>query len=222
MTETQPVVAALCLGQPQTHTYFGKPVETGGGKHPVPAAHLGRLGFEGDGQADLVNHGGPDKAACVYGLDHYPYWERWLGRPLAPGAFSENLTLTGLAETGVAIGDEFQIGLPGVGPRVQVSQPRVPCGKLAGKHGRKDLPEHIHLTGFSGFYVRVLAEGRVQTGDALTRVAEDPARVTIAFVNDLYYRRRTAPDDFERALAVAALSDAARASLLKRRAALGQ
>lgn len=208
-------VVSLNLGLPQTLTYFSKEVRTGGQKLPAAEAILRVTGFDGDGQADLKNHGGPDKAACVYPFDHYPRWAELLGAPLEPGAFSENLTLAGVRETEVAIGDVWQLGAA----RVQVSQPRQPCSKLAGKRGRKDLPERIHATGFSGFYLRVLQEGVVRAGDPITILARDPAGVTVQFVNELLYKQRADPADFERALAVAALSEAARHSLLKRRPA---
>jgi len=205
-------IISLNLGQPETTTYFGREVRTGGRKLPAPEAFLRRAGFDGDGQADLKNHGGPDKAVCVYAFDHYPFWEHWLGQPLSPGAFSENLTTRGLLESEVCIGDVFRVG----GARVQVSQPRQPCSKLAGRLNRKDLPEKIHATGYSGFYLRVLDEGLVRAGDPLDWVERDPAGVTVQFVNALLYGQRSDRESFERALAVAALSEAGRAALLKR------
>lgn len=205
-------LVSLNLGLPETLTCFGKPVRTGGRKQPAPEAFLGATGFAGDGQADIQNHGGLDKAVCVYMFDHYPYWEQALGGPLEPGAFSENLTLGGVRETEVAIGDVWQLGAA----RVQVSQPRQPCSKLAGRHGRRELPGMIHATGFSGFYLRVLEPGLVRAGDPVTLLERDPARVTVQFVNELLYRQRADRADFARALAVAALSEAGRRAVLKR------
>lgn len=202
----------LNVGRPETLEYFGKAVPTGGRKRPVPEAYLSAAGFAGDGQADLKNHGGPDKAVCVYPHDHYAHWENALGAPLEPGAFSENLTLAGALEAEVGLGDIWQVG----GARVQVSQPRIPCGKLAGKRGHKELPELIHANGFSGFYLRVLAEGLVRAGEAVSVVERHPAGVTIQFVNELLYKHRTERADFERALAVEALAEAGRRALLKR------
>lgn len=203
---------ALNVGLPATLTYFGQDVQTGGRKLPVPQAELRLTGFDGDGQADLKNHGGPDKAVCVYAFDHYPFWETWLGGPLEPGAFSENLTIAGVRETEVGLGDVWQIGPT----RLQVSQPRQPCSKLAGQRGRRDLPEQIHATGFSGFYLRVLEPGLIRAGDPVTVLARHPAGVTVQFVNELLHKQRTGRADFERALAVDALSEAIRRSLLKR------
>jgi MOSC domain-containing protein YiiM len=205
-------IISINLGQPETLTYFYKPVETGGRKTPAPHALLRRTNFEGDGQADLKNHGGPDKAVCVYSFDHYPYWEQTLGVRLEPGAFSENLTIAGLRESEVCIGDVFDIGEA----RVQISQPRIPCSKLAGKHNRKDLPDRIHANGYSGFYFRVLREGLVRVGEAVTLVERHPSGASVEFANQVMYKQRTDRASLERLLAVEALSEAWRASLSKR------
>src|SRR6185503_20929609 len=162
-------IVSVNVGTPQSLSYGSKKTHTGGLKTPVPQAMLRFHNFEGDRQADLKNHGGPDKAVCVYSFDHYPYWEEWFGQveahgrgPLQPGAFSENLTISGVRETELCIGDIFGAGQA----VVQLSQPRQPCTKLAGKNGRKDLPGAIHENGFSGFYLRVILEGLVRAGDA--------------------------------------------------------
>ncbi|HET7272154.1 MAG TPA: MOSC domain-containing protein, partial [Rubrobacter sp.] len=127
-------------------------MRTGGAKRPVPGALLRFEGFDGDGQADLVNHGGPEKAVCVYPFDHYVHWERVFGRRLECGAFSENLTISGAVETEVCIGDVFMVGEA----MVQVSQPRTPCSKLAGKNGERLLTKWVGQKGYSGYYLRVL------------------------------------------------------------------
>ncbi|MBL8046605.1 MAG: MOSC domain-containing protein [Anaerolineales bacterium] len=209
-------IVSLSVGLPQTLTYFGHEVQTGGNKTPVAEAFLSRTGFAGDGQADLQNHGGPDKAVCVYPFEHYAFWENWLGEGLPPSAFSENWTTSGLVESEVCLGDVWRVGEV----RVQVSQPRAPCSKLAGKRGQKVLPEKIHETSFSGFYLRVLEEGVVRAGDPVELLARDAAGVTIQFINQLYYYQRTTPEDFERALAVPALAEAGRRILTKRRTAV--
>ena len=137
---------------------------------------LRALHFEGDGQADLKVHGGPDRAVCVYSHDHYPFWEKWAGEKLELGAFSENLTIDGISETAISIGDTFSCGEV----LVQVSQPRLPCSKLASKRGRTDLPEAIRATLFTGFYLRVLREGVVRVGDPFKPVSTHAAGVTVA------------------------------------------
>jgi MOSC domain-containing protein YiiM len=205
-------VVSINIGTPQPLVYGSKRTYTAGLKTPVPQAMLRFHNFEGDRQADLKHHGGPDKAVCVYSFDHYPYWEEWFGHPLQPGAFSENLTLGGLRETEVCIGDCFRAGRA----VVQLSQPRQPCTKLAGKNGRKDLPGAIHHNGFSGFYVRVISEGLVKAGDAFEWVERHPAAVTVSFANEVMYKIRKDSDSLRRILAVAELSDAWRETLSQR------
>ena len=103
-------IISLNVGLPSAHRYEGREVITGGTKKPVHSAVLRFGNFDGDRQADRVNHGGLEKAVCVYPFDHYPYWNRQLGRDLRPGAFSENLTVSGAIETEVCVGDVFRIG----------------------------------------------------------------------------------------------------------------
>ncbi|WP_203457091.1 MOSC domain-containing protein [Paenibacillus tepidiphilus] len=159
-------VISLNVGKPITVDYRGKPLETGIYKQPVEGAvSLGAEGFAGDGQADLVNHGGPDKAVCVYPIEHYAYWEEQLGKKLEYSAFGENITVSGLLETEVCIGDVYEIGTA----LLQVSQPRFPCFKLSQKHGAADMPAKVLSTGYSGFYFRVLREGAIAAGDTIVK-----------------------------------------------------
>jgi MOSC domain-containing protein YiiM len=176
-------IISLNVGLPSAQRYEGRKVITGGTKKPVPRAVLRFENFDGDRQADQINHGGLEKAVCVYPFDHYPYWSRQLGRDLKPGAFSENLTVLGAIETEVCVGDVFQIGEA----TVQISQPRMPCAKLAGKNGSKMLPKLIANVGYTGFYMRVLSEGLVTAGDSFDLVRAHPERITIADVNSIIY-----------------------------------
>ena len=205
-------IVSINVGKPEPQIYRGHLVSTAGHKQPVASAMLRFTNLDGDRQADLKNHGGPDKAVCVYSFDHYPYWESVFGRKLAPGAFSENFTISGLRESEVCLGDTFRAGEA----LVQISQPRKPCSKLAGKHARKDLPALIHANGFSGFYLRVLTEGMVRAGDAFEPAARHPMGVTIEFANQVMYEHRDDLDSLRRLLAVPELSDAWRKTLLER------
>ncbi len=187
-------VVSVNVGLPATLRYGAEEVVTGGLKRPVPGAWLRTDGFEGDGQADLANHGGEDKAVCVYPFDHYPYWEQALGRGLDPGAFSENLTVFGIVETEVCIGDVFGVG----GATVRVSQPRTPCAKLAGKNGERLLTRWVGETGYTGFYLRVLSGGWVETGDAFEPVERHPDSISVADVNGVIFGRTEDPALVER------------------------
>ncbi|QSF44812.1 MOSC domain-containing protein [Paenibacillus tianjinensis] len=169
-------VISLNVGKPVKVDYRGKPLETG--IYKLPAMGPVRLhtgGFDGDGQADLVNHGGPDKAVCVYPVEHYAYWEEQLGKKLENSAFGENLTVRGLLETEVCIGDVYEIG----SCLLQVSQPRFPCFKLSQKHGPADMPAKVLATGYSGFYFRVLREGVIAAGDAVVKVGSGEGVFTV-------------------------------------------
>jgi MOSC domain-containing protein YiiM len=199
----------LNIGQVQTEQLRNRTTSTAGHKQPIAAAQAGRLGLEGDEQADHANHGGPDKALCVYSYDHYPYWEQVLGKTLTPAAFSENLTVSGLSETEVSLGDILCAGEA----LVQVTYPRTPCSKLARKLRRKDLAPLIHANGYSGFYVRVLRPGRIAAGDAFEVVTPHPLGVTIAFTNTVIFNGQTAQANLDRILAVEEIGAALRQRL---------
>ena len=180
-------IVSINVGMPAVKTYGDKTVRTGGYKEPVAAAMLRRRGFEGDGQADLVNHGSLDQAALVFAFEHYPGWEKRLGCPLAPGAFSENLTVEGATEDELCVGDIIRIG----DAITQVTQPRQPCGKLARKLGEPRLVDWVIAARQGGVYLRVLTEGNVATDAAFERIERHPDRISIATVNDLIYDRLT-------------------------------
>jgi len=139
-------------------------------KHPVQAAlALGLSGFQGDEQADLRVHGGPEKAVHHYPRDHYDAWRADLGALAvldAPGAFGENISLTGPTERSVAVGDVFRLGTA----LVQVSQGRQPCWKLNLRFGVPDMARRVQTTGRTGWYYRVLEPGQVAPGDRLELV----------------------------------------------------
>ena len=160
---------------------------------------LDRLNLEGDAQADLKVHGGPDKAVCVYAADHFATWRSELGVDCEGGAFGENFSVLGQTEQTVSIGDVFEIGTA----VVQVSQPRGPCWKLARRWKRPDFPRLVLRTGRTGWYFRVLTPGRLEPGDSLRVVDRPCGDWTIARVNDVMYAPRSSWD----AAAARALAD---------------
>jgi MOSC domain-containing protein YiiM len=174
------------VGVPRDAVWRGEVVRTGIFKHPVagPVAVRG-VNLAGDAQADLSVHGGADKAVYGYPSEHYPYWCQWLGMDALPwGAFGENLTTEGVLEAEVCIGDRFRIGTA----ELEVSQPRIPCSKLALRHERADLPKHFLASGRSGFYFRIARAGELSPGDAIERIASDPRGLTVAQVQSLARR----------------------------------
>ncbi|ANA79849.1 MOSC domain-containing protein [Paenibacillus glucanolyticus] len=169
-------IVSLNVGTPVTVEYQGKDLSTGIYKQPVDGPlFLSTVNFAGDGQADLVNHGGVDKAVCAYPYEHYAYWENSLGKQLPYAAFGENLTLRGMLEDRVCIGDVYRVG----DAVVQISQPRYPCFKLSQKLGVKDMPVRVLNTGYSGFYFRVLEEGDVRADSSVTQLESHAAGATV-------------------------------------------
>lgn len=201
-TAEYPVIS-VNVGVVQPGIYKGKEQESGIIKTAIEGtARLEKYGLTGDEQADLVNHGGPDKAVCVYSFNHYPHWEQVLGRSLPYGSFGENFTVRDLMEDKVCIGDTFGIG----SAVVQVSQPRQPCWKLAMRWGLDALPLLVTESGATGFYFRTVTEGEVRTGDALRLLERHPDRFTVAEANRIMHRDKDDEDGIRSLLAVDALS----------------
>ena len=153
---------------------------------------LSRTDLDGNAQADLKNHGGPDKAVCCYSAEHYASWRTALGlseTEFGYGAFGENFTLTGFPEDAVCLGDIYTVGTA----MVQVSQPRMPCWKVGRRWERPDLPHEMTETGRTGFYLRVLEEGKVGAGDTLTLQERPLPDYTVARLNDALYVHKNNP-----------------------------
>ncbi|BAU29248.1 MOSC domain-containing protein YiiM [Aneurinibacillus soli] len=211
----QAYVKAVNIGLPVSYDTGGVRWKSAIAKQPVNGERmLGPEGLEGDGQADLKHHGGPDKAICVYPFEHYPYWEERLGRVLPVAAFGENLTVNGLVETDVCIGDTFALGET----IVQVSQPRQPCHKLAKRYGVPDMALWVQETGRTGFYFRVIQTGSIQAdpGLVLRRLSADPAGISVTCANQLMHYNKEDRDGIRRLLDVEALSASWRATFERR------
>ncbi|XOK63967.1 MOSC domain-containing protein [Paenibacillus elgii] len=206
-------IVSLNVGKPQSVPFEKKEVSTGIYKHPVEGeVFLTSLNFDGDGQADLVHHGGIDKAVCVYPYEHYAYWAKQLGRELQYGAFGENLTTQGLLEDDVCIGDTFKVG----SAVLQVSQPRQPCFKLSVKYGVPELPLMVQNTGYTGYYFRVLQEGNVAAGDELILLERHQHGRTVTFGNRMMHHEKNNAEGMRALLAVDQLSDSWRKTFEKR------
>lgn len=182
-------VVSVHVGQPRAVPYRGREVMTGIFKQAVRGrVAVVRHHVDGDRQADLTVHGGPDKAVYAYPAEHYPYWSDRLGRALDWGAFGENLTTTGLVESDVYIGDRYRVGTA----ILAVTQPRRPCFKLAMKLERDDIVTLFGESGRSGFHLKVVEEGNLAAGDAIERMNPHSEHgVTVADVNRLHMK----PDD---------------------------
>lgn len=123
---------------------------------------VGVLGLEGDQQADKRHHGGPEMAVLMYASEHYARWSREHGlEAMGPGGFGENLTLEGIDETGICVGDVLAVGEA----ELQVSSPRGPCMDISRRWNAPWLLEHVVAERRPGWYLRVRKEGAVQAGD---------------------------------------------------------
>ena len=208
-------VEAVNIGRVRELTQGRRTITTAFVKEPVEGGvALGMLGFPGDEHV-YEDHGGPEMAALVYPREHYAYW-RDLGLDLPDaGALGENLTVTGLVETDVHLGDVFAIGTS----VVQVSQPRSPCYKIAARYGRKDLPVRVQDSGFTGYLLRVLQEGEIAAGDEMLLTERESHGVTVAEAGRIANVDRNDVDGARRVLEVESLGMSVRRKLEARVAA---
>src|SRR6187402_738717 len=158
-------IISVNVGRPREFTIRGEIVATSIFKTPAKGpVRVAMLNLEGDEQSDLTVHGGVNKAVYAYPSEHYAPWREELpDAELEWGAFGENLTVEGLLETTTYIGDRLRIGTA----EMVVTQPRQPCFKLAYKFGRQDMISRFVKSGRSGFYLRVIKEGVLGTGDSI-------------------------------------------------------
>ncbi|TGD85502.1 MOSC domain-containing protein [Mycolicibacterium sp. CH28] len=199
------------VGMPRDVTWKGRTVHTGAWKAPVDGPRtVHRLNVDGDGQGDLGGHGGENRAVLVYQLASYRYWSGVLGRDdLTPGAFGENLTVDGLPDDEVCIGDRYRVGEV----ILEVTQPRVTCYRVGMRLGEPRMAALLVSHHRPGFYCRVLAEGDVQAGADIAKVADGPHRVSVAEIDALLYLPGHPRDALERALRIPALSPGWKSSL---------
>ncbi len=189
---------------PKEITHKGKKITTGIFKEPVEGrVKVNKLNLEGDGQADLIGHGGTFRAINVYSYDNYALWAEDLNRDdFKFGQFGENFTVEGMSDYEIHVGDRFKIG----SAHFEVTQPRVPCYKLAIKMGEEGFYNKILSSGRLGFYFRVIEEGEVGADDVIEKVYADPTAMTIDEVNSLMYFDKDNYEGFEKALKIKALS----------------
>ena len=207
-------VLSVNVGHPQEYEWLGQRVTTAIFKSPVEdPVVVSTLNLEGDRQADLSVHGGLNKAVYAYPHEHYVYWEAQLpDYRLTPGNFGENLTLEGVSEDAVHIGDHLQIGTA----LFTVTQPRSPCYKLGIRFAREDMTKRFYASRRFGFYLRVRREGVVQAGAEVAVVGRDANAVSVADVISLFTGDSRDRDLLNRALKVSALPEGWRNGLRER------
>ncbi|HUB42248.1 MAG TPA: MOSC and FAD-binding oxidoreductase domain-containing protein [Streptosporangiaceae bacterium] len=186
------------VGLPRNVPWQGKTVYTGVWKHPAPGPQMARrLNIDGDGQGDLHGHGGEQRAVLVYQIQSYQHWQQYLGRDdFGYGQFGENLTVDGLADDEVCIGDRYRIGEA----EFEVTQPRVTCYRVGLRLGEPQMAALLVSHHRPGFYMRVISEGHIEAGDDIVRTRRGPGELTVADTDALLYLPR--PDAAKLALAL--------------------
>jgi MOSC domain-containing protein YiiM len=212
-------IVALCVSKPKTIVDHGREISTGIYKSSVDGPRMvRRTNIDGDGQADLTVHGGPHKAVYAFPAEHYHFYQESLGQTgFEYGHFGENLTLTGLLETDVYIGDRYQMGQA----LLEVSQPRSPCFKFGIKMGSREAIKTCLTSAKTGFYLRVVEEGNVKAGDKVELMFRDRNALNVEAVHRLYYFDKQNIAGLKQAASCAALAPSFKDEFVERLGILG-
>src|SRR5499427_10858712 len=196
-------IVSVNVGLRREVIWKGITVQTAIFKEPVAGAVAVReLNLAGDQKADLTVHGGAAKAVYAYPAEHYEYWrEKLPDVAFSWGKFGENLTTRGLTEDALCVGDRLRVG----SAVLMVTQPRMPCYKLALRFDRDEIIKLFLTSRRSGFYFSVVDEGVVQTGSEIEILSRDPNRVAVVDIVRLYLGQAHDPDLLRRAMNVSAL-----------------
>ncbi len=206
-------VLSVNVGTPKQYDWMGQAVTTSIFKSPVEGeVAVTRLDIAGDEQSDLTVHGGVDKAVYVYPHEHYAYWIEHGIKPLTMGNFGENLTIEGLLEADIHLGDELEIG----SARFVVTQPRLPCYKLQVRFNRPEMTKVFYRSRRFGFYLKVAREGTLAADAAIGIVHRDDNAVSVADLIALYTGEKNDNELLQRAIAVDALPEGWREDLQQR------
>ncbi|NER12228.1 MOSC domain-containing protein [Leptobacterium flavescens] len=198
------------IANPTTVMWRGREVTTGIYKKAVDSIFLGRDGVKDDKVADLRVHGGEFKACYLFSADQYPYW-----KSLYPqlewewGMFGENLTVKGLNETDILVGDIYRIGKA----LVQITQPREPCYKLGIKFDTQIILEQFIERGFPGTYIRIMEEGEVKASDKMVLVEKAEDSISTAEFYKLLFSNSKDQEKLKRIVRNEALPEGKRARL---------
>jgi MOSC domain-containing protein YiiM len=184
MPDSNPRVVSVNVGQPREVQSGNLTVETAIWKAPVGGrVRVTQLNVEGDRQADLSVHGGPDKAVYVYAAEDLDWWAEELGRPVDPGSFGENLTTNSIDLSAARFGERWAIG----SAVLQVTQPRIPCYKLGIRFDDRKMPPRFGAALRSGLYLRVLTPGDIGAGDPIEVISRPDHDATIGLLAAAYH-----------------------------------
>jgi len=201
------------IGEPVTVEWRGDKVQTGIFKFGVETpVFLGREDVLNDHVLNRKYHGGVDKACYLYSADHYPFWKKKYSENVWQwGMFGENLTVRGLNESEIRIGDIYQVG----GAVIQVSQPRQPCFKLGIRFENQAIVEDFWESSFPGVYVRVIESGNITTGDVMVLIKRNEESLSVSQVFSIFSRNRTDQELILKALQEPHLADSCRRDIQK-------
>ncbi|MCL6275654.1 MOSC domain-containing protein [Muricauda sp. 2012CJ35-5] len=199
------------LGKPTPITWNGEQTTTGIYKYPVnEPIFLNKETVNLDNVSNRSVHGGEFKACYLFSTEQYPYWQaKYPDLEWEWGMFGENLTVEGLDEKTLKIGNIYKVG----SALVQVTQPREPCFKLGIRFKDQNILKEFIDHGYPGTYVRVLEIGEVHTGDEFELVEESSSSLTTHQFYDLLYSRKKDPETVQLALENEALPERKRAKL---------
>ncbi len=190
-----------------------KKYRTGIFKKPITEKiFLDEFNFQGDGVGDPRIHGGKDLAICGYFTDHFSFWNVELDRKMEPGAFGENLSLAGINETQINVGDIFSLGEA----EIEVSQPRQPCHKLNKVFQFQGMACKVQSTGYTGCYFRVKKTGWVEQNSVINKIQDGDKKISIEILNTLMFKEKKNPDLLRKVVNLEALSEEWRSKFLKR------
>ncbi|HZH62282.1 MAG TPA: MOSC domain-containing protein [Metabacillus sp.] len=193
----------LSKGTPSTLTYKGKEFRSGIAKNQVNKLKITSKGIIGDDVENHEFHGGTERVICVYAYEHYEYWEQLYQQSLPKAAFGENLTLKGMREQDVCVGDIYQIGEA----VIQVSQGRFPCSTINKYTNIHTLLNKIIEHGYTGYFFRVLEEGFIYSDSAIKLLNKHPKEISISTIHHTYFHDKSNLAQIESILSLDALSE---------------
>lgn len=203
-------IISLAIGKPKDYIWNGIREQSGIGKENVEKTIVKKSGIEGNDVANKDYHGGVDRAVCLYPYEHYSNWEAIFKTKLPLPALGENLTVAGMTEEDVCIGDIYKIG----DTVIQITQGRIPCSTISKFNQKDQFLNKVFDTGLTGYFSRVLEEGMIYLSSKIELVEKHPKGISVLFATQtlLHHHDRNA---IEKILAVEELADDWRKRFLK-------
>lgn len=193
----------LAVGKPKEYNWNNKKEVSGIGKTTVQAFKVEKPGIVGDDVANHKFHGGPDRVVCLYPFEHYSYWEEVFQKKLNLPAFGENITVTGMTEEQVCIGDIYKIG----DTILQITQGRVPCVTISNYNEEKQLLKKVIDTTLTGYFFRVLEEGTIMLDSEITLLEKHSKAISVSFATQILFHQKQDKASIEKILTVDALAE---------------